>query len=233
MLRALDKSDLIELPAQQSKRRYNTNRTVKHKEHDTTKIECLLDQLQPLTIEVVEWGTALEEFKSRIDQYHYLGFDRTVGENMKYIARSKDGDVLACLLFGSAAWKCRDRDAFITWDLEQRTAGLQLLTNNTRFLIMPWVRVPHLASHILSLISHRISADWEKKYGHPILMLETFVECGRFRGSCYKAANWICVGRTTGRGRDDRKHAKALPEKDIYLLPLTRRWKRNLLIEKI
>jgi hypothetical protein len=174
----------------------------------------------------------LAEFKSIIDHYHYLGYDRAVGENMKYIIRGKGGDTLACLLFGSAAWKCRDRDAFIGWDREQRAAGLPMMTNNTRFLIMPFVNVPHLASHALALISRRISGDWEKKYGHGLAALETFVEVGRFRGTCYRAANWICVGRTAGRGRNDRRHEKALAEKDIYLLPLTRRWRQSLLSEQ-
>ena len=200
-------------------------------EHDTAVITDELGGLRPLIIEVVDGGAALAEFKSLIDQYHYLKFGRTVGENMKYVVRSRDGSILACLLFGSAAWSCRDRDAFIGWSYGQRRAGLHLLTNNHRFLIPEWVRIPNLASHILSLVAHRLSADWEMKYGHPIQILETFVETGRFRGTCYKAANWLHVGRTTGRGRDDRQHEQALPEKDIYLLPLNRRWREKLLAE--
>jgi hypothetical protein len=188
--------------------------------------------LRPLRVDIVERGDNLTEFKSFIDQYHYLGYDRTVGENMKYIIRGRGGDALACLLFGSAAWKCRDRDAFIGWNREQRITGLALMTNNTRFLIMPFVNVPHLASHILSLISRRISEDWEKKYGHGLSAIETFVEVRRFRGTCYKAANWVNVGRTTGRGRNDREHARQLPIKDIYLLPLNRRWRHSLLAEQ-
>ena len=198
-------------------------------DHDTEPVACGLGDLQPLVIEAVTGGQGLTEFKSLIDQYHYLGFDRTVGENMKYIVHSKDGATLACLLFGSAAWKCRDRDSYIGWGQDQKAARLQLLTNNHRFIVMPWVRVPHLASHVLALVAHRISLDWEKKYGHPIFMLETFVERPRFRGTCYKAANWSCVGRTAGRGRNDLKHECALPEKDIYLLPLAKHWRESLL----
>jgi hypothetical protein len=170
----------------------------------------------------------MEEFKSMLDQHHYLGYDRTIGENMKYVIRSRDGAFLACLLFGSAAWKCRDRDAYIGWSQEQRCERLYMLTNNVRFLVPEWVRVPCLASHALSLASRRLSADWEAKYGHPVHLLETFVD-GRFSGTCYQAANWIRVGRTTGRGRNDRLHERALPEKDIYLLPLNRRWRESLL----
>lgn len=191
-------------------------------------VTCCLSDLRPLSVGVVKGKAELAEWGSLVDQYHYLGFERTVGENMRYLVRSKDSAPLACLLFGSAAWSCRDRDALIGWNREQRLAGLSLMTDNTRFLIPEWVRVPHLASHVLSLIAHRISADWQEKYGHGLVCLETFVERGRFRGTCYQAANWIHAGTTSGRGRDDRDHTQSLPEKDIYLLPLGRRWKERL-----
>ena len=228
MLRLLDKSGKIKLPPPQSTIGLHPRKEIEHTQHNTDPVSCKLSELRPLQIEIVEHGDGLTEFKSFIDRYHYLGYDRTVGENMKYVIRSRDGTALACLLFGSAAWKCRDRDSFIGWNNEQRAAGLTLMTNNTRFLIMPWISVPHLASHILALISHRLTEDWEKKYGHGLALLETFVEVGRFRGTCYRAANWICVGRTAGRGRDDRQNLKALPVKDIYLFPLTRGWRETL-----
>jgi len=228
MLRALDKAGKISLPVPQHVPAACLHRRTPRMVHKVGAVACGLKMLQPLCVDVAERGEALSEFKSLIDQYHYLGYDRTVGENMKYIIRSSGGIPLACLLFGSTAWKCRDRDAFIGWGREQRAAGLAMMTNNTRFLIMPWVKVPHLASHILGMISRRISGDWERKYGHGLVALETFVEAGRFRGTCYKAANWTHVGRTAGRGRNDRKHAQSLPEKDIYLLPLTRRWRETL-----
>jgi len=228
MLRLLDKAGKIKLPEPQNTLGNHPRRKPGHLLHKEKPIACGLGEIRPLRIEIVERGRSLAEYKSFIDQYHYLGYDRTVGENMKYMVRSKDGDPLACLLFGSAAWKCRGRDAFIGWTIEQRSAGLTMMTNNTRFLIMPFVKVPHLASHILALVSRRISDDWEAKYGHGLAAIETFVEVGRFRGTCYKAANWINVGRTTGRGRNDRQHERALPVKDIYLLPLTRRWRQIL-----
>ncbi|MDR1060865.1 MAG: DUF4338 domain-containing protein [Clostridiales bacterium] len=135
---------------------------------------------------------------------------------------------MACMLFGSAVWSCRDRDAHIGWDRRSRAANLQHMTNNARFLILPWVRVPHLASHILSLAERRISADWEAAYGHPVYCLETFVERGRFRGVCYQAANWAKVGQTMGRGRNDTGKTASLPVKDIYLRPLHKRYKELL-----
>lgn len=231
MLRALDKSGKILLPALIREPMSNISRNTEQMEHDTTAIACGLSQLQPLSVNIVEGVERLAEFKSLLAQYHYLSFNRTVGENMKYIVRSNSGAMLACLLFGSAAWSCRDRDAYIGWDRSKRSSRLQYLTNNTRFVVLPWVRVPCLASHVLALITKRLSDDWETVYGHGLLAVETFVECQRFKGTCYKAANWICVGRTTGRGRNDHQHAQALPIKDVYLLPLSHRWRENLLAE--
>jgi len=230
MLSTLDKEGSIQLPGSKNASSKSSRRKIKHIEHDTKPIICELGDLRPLTIEIVESGCALEEFKSILDQYHYLGYDRTIGENMKYVIRSSGGAFLACLLFGSAAWKCRDRDAYIGWSHEQRALRLYMLANNVRFLIPQWVRVPCLASHALSLAARRLNTDWEAKYGHPILALETFVD-GRFRGTAYQAANWIRVGRTSGRGRNDRKHECAVSEKEIYLLPLARRWRESLLAE--
>jgi len=231
MLRSLDKAGKIKLPEPQSTIGLHPRKEIEHRQHNEEPVSSALGELRPLRVEVVERGETLAEFKSYIDRYHYLGYGRTVGENMKYIIRSRDGTALACLLFGSAAWSCRDRDSFIGWNNEQRTAGLTMTTNSTRFLVLPWVSVPHLASHVLSLISRRISEDWQKKYGHGLVLLETFVESGRFRGTCYRAANWILVGKTAGRGRDDRRNLKALPVKDIYLLPLVRRWRETLLAQ--
>ena len=144
---------------------------------------------------------------------------------MKYMVRGANGAPLACLLFGSAAWSCKDRDEYIGWGAADRKRNLQLMTNNTRFLILPWVKVPHLASGILSLVTRRLSSDFEKKYGHPIYCLETFVERGKFKGTCYKAANFTCVGKTAGRGRDDIRNAAALPVKDIYIYPLHKKYR--------
>ncbi len=221
MLRELDKAGRIKLPAaQKPSRSHGGGGMVRHFEHDTTPINTKLSQLRPLRISRVDSGEELALFKSYIDQHHYLGYDRTIGENMKYMVYSRDGKPLSCLLFGSAAWSCRERDRFIGWDKNQRIRGLSLMTNNQRFLIFEWIKVEHLASHILSLIAHRIAGDWQSKYGHYVCCLETFVENSRFRGVCYRAANWIRVGSTTGRGRDGGHHNAILPVKDIYLYPL-------------
>lgn len=229
LLLALDKAGKIILPKpKKTPRKVGTIMKIKHLAHDETPITGSLKDLRPLRVEIVSSKNKLVEFKSYIDQYHYLAFDRHIGEHMAYMIYSRDGAALSCLLFGSAAWSCRDRDIYIGWRKEQRKHKLNCLTNNTRFLVFPFVRVPHLASHILSLITRRISADWEKKYGHPVYLLETFCDISRFRGICYRAANWIRVGSTTGRGRDGGHHNAILPVKDIYLYPLDANYRSKL-----
>ena len=221
MLRALDKAGMIKLPEPKHITRKGASQSViKHLVHDETPVTGNLKELRPLRVEVVSSKSDLVKFKSYIDQYHYLRFDRFIGERMAYMVYSRDGVVLSCLLFGAAAWSCMERDKYIGWGKELRRRRLNLLTNNQRFIILPWVRVEHLASQILSLITRRISADWVQKYGHQICLLETFVENRRFKGTCYKAANWIRVGSTTGRGRNGGHHNAIVPIKDIYIYPL-------------
>jgi hypothetical protein len=135
---------------------------------------------------------------------------------------------LACAVFGAAAWKCQDRDRFIGWSAEQRQKNLGLIANNSRFLILPWVKVPHLGSWILGQVAGRIARDWQAKYGHPVVLLETFVERERFRGTVYRAANWQAVGVTAGRTRQDRHTCIQVAVKDIYVHPLCRRFREVL-----
>jgi hypothetical protein len=139
---------------------------------------------------------------------------------MKYLVLDRSGRALACLLFGATAWATAPRDAFIGWSSQARWKNVNLISNNTRFLILPWVRVPHLASHILSLVAKRIMRDWIEKYNHPVWALETFVDTTRFKGTCYKAANWTHLGKTKGRTRQDRFNKIQVTIKDIYLYPL-------------
>lgn len=196
---------------------------------DAHPILAPLADLQPLQV-LIAARRSMEEFRFAhyLTRHHYLGFSGTVGENLKYLIRDRDGRDLACLLFGSAAWKTAARDHFIGWSDSARQRNVNFLTNNTRFLILPWVRVAHLASHILGLVVHRLRADWQTKYGHPIHLIETFVERDRFRGTCYRAANWLCVGRTRGRSRQDRDQTLRVPVKDIYLYPLTAHFREAL-----
>jgi hypothetical protein len=183
-----------------------------------------LSSLLPLQIQVVGPKHAdYQQFQQYLAQHHYLSYRGPVGENLGYLIRSCAGVDLACLLFGAAAWQCAPRDRWIGWSAQQRAAGLSFIANNSRFLILPWVEVRFLASHILARIARRIAADWQERYHHRLYLLETFVQADHFRGTSYQAANWMRVGQTTGRTRqnerqrDNQVHA---PFKDIYLYPL-------------
>jgi len=233
LLRELDKAGKIRLPERQTFSRAKGGADkIKHLEHNTDPINTKLAELRPLSISRIGGGKELSQFKSLLDQYHYLGYDRSIGENMKYMVYDRDGRPVSCLLFGSASWSCRERDKYIGWDKDERSERLSFLTNNTRYLIFPWVSCPHLASHVLSLITHRIADDWNHKYGHPVYCLETYVETGRFKGTCYRAANWIKVGITTGRGRDGGHHSAILPIKDVYVYPLAANFREMLAAQK-
>ena len=162
-----------------------------------------------------------------IDRYHYLGYHPLPGAQLRYFVR--DGErILALLGFGAAAWKTAPRDRFIGWTSEQRKCRLHLVINNARFLILPWIRSKNLASKILSMATSRISDDWQQRYGYRPVMAETFVEIPRFHGTCYKAANWICLGKTKGRGKLEKQHKTLLPKKTIWIYPLTRNYRRLL-----
>ena len=196
---------------------------------DQRPIDCGLAQLGALTLSEVSSQTAERAWvKAALGQFHYLGFGGAVGENLQYVVRDGQGRPLACFVFGAAAWKCQDRDRFIGWSAPQRQRHLGLIANNTRFLIFQWVKVPHLASWILGQVSRRLARDWQAKYGHGIVLLETFVERERFPGTAYRAANWLAVGATTGRTRQDRHTCIQAPVKDIYLYPLRRDFREAL-----
>lgn len=224
LLLKLERRGFVELPARQRpSTNHLRNRDALAEVPGDEPIHGSLSDLQPLSVSLVEpRSDDLRLFKSLLAYHHYLGHRNTVGENLRYLIRDRHARPVACLLFGSAAWKCADRDAFLGWDRATRERHLGRLTNNTRFLILPWVAVPHLASHVLGLVSRRIRADWQVKYGHPVYALETFVDCSRFKGTCYRAANWLPVGQTRGRTRNDREHRIEAPVKDVYLYPLVK-----------
>lgn len=182
-----------------------------------------LTKLLPLTLRELSGESHRAEralFEALLYRHHYLSHRGTVGENLQYLARDRFGRPLACVLFGAAAWQCRARDQHIGWDAATRQRRLSYLTNNTRLLILPWARVPHLASHLLGRITRQLSADWQQKYGHPIFLLETFVDTSRFAGACYQAANWQAVGQTTGRTRQNKTLVAQAPPKAVWLYPL-------------
>jgi hypothetical protein len=194
-----------------------------------TPIEGALQELGPLQVREVSRDASERAWVKRaLSRYHYLGFSGSVGQNLHYVISDGQGRRLACLVFGAAAWKCQDRDQFIGWSASQRERNLALIANNTRFLILPWVQIRRLGSWILGQIQRRLAGDWEAKYGHQVVLMETFVEHPRFRGTVYRAANWQRVGRTTGRTRQDRHTCIQVAVKDIYIYPLRRRFREVL-----
>jgi hypothetical protein len=188
-------------------------------------IQQPLAALLPLRIIEVSSPTGIAHrplFEALLHQHHYLSYHSPVGENLQYLVSDREERPLACVLFGAAAWQCASRDQYVGWDASTRAQQLHLVTNNTRFLIPSWVRVPHLASHVLGRVAQRLRSDWQRKYGHPIYLLETFVQTDRFVGACYRASNWVRVGQTKGRSRQDQADGAhhRVPVKDVYLLPL-------------
>ena len=197
--------------------------------HDTDPIDSKLGDLLPIKIlDARENSDHHGLFDYFLQSYHYLSFRSTVGENMKYIVFDRYQRPLACLLFGAPAWKTKCRDHFINWSPAGRQQNLNFLTNNTRFLILPWVKVKNLASQLLSRVVKRISNDWMQRYNHEILMLETFVDSSRFYGICYQSANWIYLGQTKGRTRNDRFRSIKAPLKSVYVHHLNKRFRKSL-----
>lgn len=229
-LRKLEALGLICLPAPR-RRGAHAPRIVKV-DVDRSPIRCRLDELGELELVDVRGHRADEQlFNSLLKEHHYLSFNRTVGRNMKYLVRSVEGRALACLLFGSAAWKAKNRDTYLGWDAAVRERNVNLITNNTRFLILPWVEVANLASWSLGQALKRLRRDWLDRYGEEVALVETFVDRERYLGTCYKAANWQNVGSTVGRSRQDRSHKLSVPIKDIYVYPLVKQFRRRLCME--
>lgn len=230
LLGKLQERGWICLPA---KRRDSPNR-MRHKkvapvEHASDLISGPLAPLLPLEIrELSQRSEDLPLFESLLHQYHYLSYTSSVGLNLKYLVLDRHGRPLSCLLFGSAAWKCAARDTFLEWSASERETHLQQITNNTRFVILPWIKVPHLASHVLSRVLQRLAQDWRMKYARSLDLVETFVDTSRFQGGCYRAANWLYLGQTTGRTRQDRWSRISVPPKLVFVYPLTKSFRHHL-----
>ena len=202
-------------------------------EQARAEVRVALPELRPLCLEEISRKKQVGKqalFSRLLERHHYLSHRGTVGENMQYLVSAAGGEPLACVLFGAAAWQCKARDEHIGWDADTRRNRLGQVTNNTRFLILPWVRVPYLASHVLGRIARRLSGDWEAKYGHPIHLLETFVDPSRFAGTCYRAANWRMVGQTTGRTRQNKTQVPQSAPKAVWLYPLRKDFREALCV---
>jgi hypothetical protein len=194
---------------------------------DTTPMEDRLRNLQSLDFEQVRRTAHEPLFNSLMEEYHYLGYQQPVGEHLKYLVWGQ-GRPVACVACSSAPRHIGARDRYIGWSAEARRRNIRFIAYNTRFLILPWVRVEHLASHILGRMAARVSEDWQRMYGHPIYFLETFVDPERFRGTCYRAANWVFLGKTTGRGKQSNSDAPNRSIKEVLGYPLTKRFRELL-----
>ena len=195
---------------------------------DMTPIAGALKQLQPVELQQVRRTGDEPLFNSLMEQHHYLKYEQPVGEHAKYLAWAQ-GRPIACLAWSSAPRHLGSRDRYIGWNAEARRRNIRFIAYNTRFLILPWVAVPHLASHLLGRMAAILSDDWQRMYSHPIYFAETFIDPGRFRGTCYRAANWQVLGLTTGRGKNDQTNKPNRPIKEILGLPLTPRFREYLL----
>jgi hypothetical protein len=222
LLRRLEDRGLIKLPPRlcAARRAGYRNQTTPPDLLNCAPLQGVLGQFRhELRIELAGGSKQLALYKGLVGTYHYLGYQQATGAQLKYISYFQDRPV-ACLSFGPAAWKIGPRDQFIGWSAQARRQKLPWVVNNDRFVILPWAQIKYLASFLLAKVVHRLRRDWQSKYGHDLALVETFVEKERFAGSTYAAANWICVGQTLGRGRNDRTHDQAAPIKTIWLRPL-------------
>lgn len=235
LLNRLEARGLIALPARQRRGGRQKPQSVGSDQQAELALSCptavpsrSLSELLPLSWQLVRSGQPQRAQVARyLDRYHYLGYPDPLGQ-LHYLVRDRYGRDVACLLFGAACWKVAAREAFIGWSETQRQKGLMHLANNSRFLILPGVQVLHLASHLLAGTLRQLRADWLGHHGRPLWLLETFVQQERFTGTCYRAANWLKVGQTRGRTRNDQRHQIAMPIKDLYLLPLVPNWRQRL-----
>src|SRR5437867_2469809 len=195
-------------------------------ELDTTPIECSLKDVGPLEFRLVRRTPEEPLFNSLIEEYHYLHYTQPVGEQLKYMVFAPDRPV-ACLAWSSAARHLGPRDRFIGWSRDARRRNIRFIAYNSRFLVLPWVRVSCLASHILGRMAAMVPRDWERIYGHPVYYLETFVHPER-KGTCNRAANWIALGWTTGRGKASHSHRPNRPLKQVLGYPLDKHFRRLL-----
>jgi hypothetical protein len=194
---------------------------------EPSPLACPLAQIGPVEIRQVRRTPEEALVKSLIAQHHYLGFTHPVGEHLLYLVTANDQPI-ACMSWSSAARHLGPRDRHIGWSKEARKANIRFIAYQSRFLILPWVRVPHLASHLLGAISRRLSHDWQQVYCHPIYFIETFVDSPRYRGTCYLAANWTELGLTTGRGKADQTHRPNRSLKQVLGYPLVKDFRRRL-----
>ena len=228
LLLKLEEKSEITLPPKLLNARQTRRRKVRASyDGNTAELTGTVSSFRSLTIKMVRHTQDEKTWDTLVDQYHYLGHRPIVGAYLKYMAWL-DEWLVACLGWGSAAWKVQSRDQFIGWDEATRQQNLAGVVNNVRFLILPWIKVEHLASKVLAANMRVLQQDWRQYYNQSVVLLETFVETSRFQGTCYKAANWQLVGHTTGRGKYDRTHQHSQPVKAVFVYPLSKDFREQL-----
>jgi len=228
LLRRLDQKGLIHLPVKKIDVNRRRKRLSLHPlSPDIHPLTGKLKEFLPIELKMVRGSPEEALHNSLISRYHYLGYGQIVGPHLKYLAYIQERPI-ACLSWGAAAWKVSCRDQFIGWSPCARSKNLSLIVNNTRFLILPWVRIPYLASHLLSQNIKMLASDWYRWYHYAPVLLETFVDTERFSGTSYRAANWLWVGRTQGRGKNDRDHRKGLPVKEVFVYSMKKTFREIL-----
>jgi hypothetical protein len=232
MLLKLEQRVGLRLPAlqeQMQRRPWGISPEVLQLESEPQPMQTQLADIQPLDWQLSDYGTDLRKRAlGYLRAHHYLGCDRPVGSHLLYLVRDRLGRDLAVHLVGAAAWQCADRDRFIGWTAGLRNEHLRQVANHSRFLILPWVQVKGLASHLLGQLTQRLPKDWLNRHGVRLALLESFVQKPRFEGTCYRAANWQRVGQTTGRTRQEKHHRASKPRKTIWLYPLQRDFRTAL-----
>jgi hypothetical protein len=231
-LERLDAKGIIDLPVRKKQyaKRSKTAVFRSRQANSQATISVKLSELSPILLTRVKTQEQRQLWYEYIDRYHYLGYQLPFGAQLRYFIKSGKTDaVLGCFQFSSPAWTMAPRDRWIGWNNEQRNRNLQKIINNSRFLIFPWVHVKNLASSVLALAAKTVPDDWQRSYGYCPVLMETLVDRKRFKGTCYKAANWLYIGETTGRGRMDRENQRhGMAVKNIYVYPLTFRFRQEL-----
>lgn len=232
-LERLEAAGALRLPEKQRRRPLGSRTRVPITTRGDTRAALVgeVGDLAPITLSAVETAEQRLLFRELVGRHHYLGHAVPFGAHLRYLvyASRPEEAVVGCVQFSSPAWRMAARDAWVGWDDATRARNLQRVVNNSRFLILPWVQVKNLASHVLSLATRRVGVDWARRYGVEVLLVETLVDTSRYRGHCYRAANWICLGETSGRGRMDREHLRhGASTKTVLVYPLVKDAARRL-----
>jgi len=223
----LESENIIQLPVKQMRTVRKGMSQIAAIEFDTKEITGDVGCYEPISLTIARSNDEQKKWKAYVNQYHILGYKQTFGSRLKYFIQSGK-DEIGCIQFSASSWALEERDKWIGWSVEDKKERLHLIVNNSRYLIFPWVKLKNLASKALSLVARQIQEDWLREFCYAPVLLETFVDSEYFRGTCYKAANWVCLGKTKGRGRTFRNNSPLLSRKDIYVYPLQKNFKACL-----